>query len=103
MVEAKVVINFSSPNDIQEVQEVEKKEEKNIEKKQTNEKEKQEIKATWSLEIPKINLIAEISEGTTEEILNKYIGHFENTSRWNGNVGLAAHNRRISCKLFWQN
>jgi len=56
----------------------------------------------WSIEIPSINLTAKIAEGTTEEIMNEYVGHFENTELWNGNVGLAAHNRRISCKLFWK-
>lgn len=54
----------------------------------------------WQIEIPKINLIAPIEEGTTEEIMNKYVGHFENTEKWIGNIGLAAHNRRISGKLF---
>lgn len=57
----------------------------------------------WSIEIPAISLIAEIGEGTTDEIMNKYVGHFTNTELWQGNIGLAAHNRRISCKLFWKN
>jgi len=57
----------------------------------------------WTIEIPAINLKADIEEGTTDEVMNKYVGHFENTKIWNGNVGLAAHNRRISCKLFWKN
>lgn len=56
----------------------------------------------WSIEIPAINLTAEIGEGTTDETMNKYVGHFTNTEFWQGNVGLAAHNRRISCKLFWK-
>lgn len=33
----------------------------------------------WRLEIPKIELYADINEGTSEEILNKYVGHFEET------------------------
>ena len=45
------------------------------------------------LKIPKLKLEAEISEGTDLEILGKYIGHFKSTPLWNGNVGLAAHNR----------
>lgn len=61
---------------------------------------KEEYYNNWYIEIPKINLIAPISEGTTQEIMSKYVGHFENTSVWEGNVGLAAHNRRISSKLF---
>ena len=31
----------------------------------------------WKIEIPKINLDAEISEGTDRETLNEYVGHFE--------------------------
>lgn len=54
-------------------------------------------KNIWQVEIPKINLVATIEEGTSEEIMNKYVGHFEITEKWNGNVGLAAHNRRLSC------
>lgn len=61
---------------------------------------KEEYYNNWYIEIPKINLIAPISEGTTQETMSKYVGHFENTSVWEGNVGLAAHNRRLSSKLF---
>lgn len=36
----------------------------------------------WYLEIPKISLVAtEISEGTTTEVMEYYIGHFEETSK----------------------
>ena len=54
----------------------------------------------WQIEIPVILLIADISEGTTKEILNKYVGHFENTSKEEGNVGLAAHNRGYEVNYF---
>ena len=47
----------------------------------------------WCLEIEKIGLIAEISEGTDEKTLDYFIGHFSNTPVKVGNVGLAAHNR----------
>lgn len=47
---------------------------------------------TWQLEIPKIGLTGPIVEGTTPEVINLYIGHFTETVRDNGNVGLAAHN-----------
>ena len=50
-------------------------------------------KDIWYLEIPKINLKADIKEGTTKEIMDEYIGHFEETNKDKGNVGLAAHNR----------
>lgn len=49
----------------------------------------------WQIEIPKIDLIAPIAQDTTQEVMKKYVGHFTNTAIWKGNVGLAAHNRRI--------
>lgn len=61
---------------------------------------KLEEKENWILEIPKINLKAEISEGTARDILDKYIGHFEETSMDNGNIGLAAHNRGYKVNYF---
>lgn len=54
----------------------------------------------WQVEIPSIDLVAPISEGTSQEVMREFVGHFENTNIWNGNIGLAAHNRRISNKLF---
>lgn len=59
-----------------------------------------EFPDNWKLEIPKINLDAKIVEGTTDEILNKYIGHFEETGVLNGNVALAAHNRGYDVNYF---
>ena len=54
----------------------------------------------WQIKIPIIGLVAPISQGTTQEVMREYVGHFEHTSLWKGNIGLAAHNRRISNKLF---
>ena len=54
----------------------------------------------WTIEIPVIGLKAQIEEGTTDEILNKYVGHFEETQKQNGNVGLAAHNRGYPVNYF---
>lgn len=54
----------------------------------------------WKIEIPSINLNAKIEEGTKPEILNEYVGHFEETQKWNGNVGLAAHNRGYKVNYF---
>lgn len=59
--------------------------------------EKDEI---WQIEIPEIFLIANISEGTTKEVLNQYVGHFETTSKELGNIGLAAHNRGYDVNYF---
>lgn len=62
---------------------------------------KSELKSyNWELEIPKIELKAEISEGTNKETMDKYIGHFDNTSLWQGNIGLAAHNRGYPVNYF---
>ncbi len=44
----------------------------------------------WKLVIPKINVSANIQEGTNGEVINNYIGHFQETPVINGNVGLIA-------------
>lgn len=54
----------------------------------------------WYLEIPVINLKAYIREGTEKETLDNYIGHFEETQKINGNIGLAAHNRGYKNNYF---
>lgn len=54
----------------------------------------------WQLEIPNINLKADIAEGTTQEILKNNIGHFEETPILKGNVCLASHNRGSSGYFF---
>lgn len=54
----------------------------------------------WYIEIPKIGLYAPIEEGTDDEILNRSVGHFEDTSRRSGNCGLAAHNRGYKVNYF---
>ena len=46
-----------------------------------------------TLEIPSIGLSVNIYQGTDSAALKKGAGHFTNTSIWNGNVSLAAHNR----------
>ena len=45
------------------------------------------------LEIPALDLSIRIYQGTDSKTLAKGIGHFEDTSIWEGNVCLAAHNR----------
>lgn len=45
------------------------------------------------LKIEKINLNATVKEGSNNDILKEYIGHISETSKYNGNIGLAAHNR----------
>lgn len=54
----------------------------------------------WYLEIPSIHLKANIAEGTSKEVLDKFIGHFEESKDWMGNVCLAAHNRGYENNYF---
>ena len=56
--------------------------------------------SNWTSTIPQINLQAEIAEGTTQDVLNKYVGHFTETPQTTGNVGLAAHNRGYDVNYF---
>ena len=46
-----------------------------------------------TLKIPAIGVNVRIYEGTSNSQLAKGAGHFTDTSIWNGNVSLAAHNR----------
>lgn len=61
---------------------------------------KTKTKQVWKIEIPKINLKATISEGTSKEVMDEYVGHFEDTSKDKGNIGLAAHNRGYKVNYF---
>ncbi len=54
----------------------------------------------WEISIPKINLTAQISNGTTKEVMDKYVGHFDISDIWDGNVALAAHNRGYKVNYF---
>ena len=72
----------------------------NIEKEEIPVIEQIDKREIWQIEIPKIFLIADISEGTTKGVLNQYVGHFERTSKENGNIGLAAHNRGYDVNYF---
>ena len=69
-----------------------------------NEQKEKEIEETkeniWQVEIPRINLIAPIAEGATQEVMLEFVGHFEDTSIWEGNIGLAAHNRGYPINYF---
>ena len=75
-------------------------EENNIETEEVVEEKTEEIKQIGTIKIPIFNLIAPVAEGTTDEIMNQYVGHFENTSLWDGNIGLAAHNRGYPVNYF---
>lgn len=58
------------------------------------------IEENWFLEIPSIYLKAPIKEGTTKEVMDQFIGHFEESKKWTGNICLAAHNRGYENNYF---
>ena len=60
----------------------------------------EQVKENWTLQIPEINLFAEIHEGTSQEVMQKFVGHFEETNIEYGNIGLAAHNRGYEVNYF---
>lgn len=45
------------------------------------------------LSIPDLDHSVKVYEGTTNSVLSKGVGHFKETSIWDGNVCLASHNR----------
>lgn len=73
-----------------------------IKKKDNNKNQKEEIVdlGSWYIKIPSINLEAPIDEGTDLETLNTKVGHFEETVKDYGNIGLAAHNRGYKQNYF---
>lgn len=52
------------------------------------------------LTIERIGLNATVKEGTSNEVLLNYIGHIEETAIYDGNVGLAGHNRGTENSYF---
>ena len=52
------------------------------------------------LTIEKINWRATVKDGSTQEILKEYIGHISETAKYDGNIGLAAHNRANKYSYF---
>lgn len=88
-------INQETKENIPQVKNQENNDEQNI--NDTQEKIKN---ANWKITIPKISLEAEISEGTRKEVMDKFVGHFDETTKTSGNVGLAAHNRGYSVNYF---
>ena len=68
-------------------------------KEQNNESLDIEI-GNWYIEIPSINLKAPIAEGTDIDTLNTKVGHFNETDKTVGNIGLAAHNRGYEYNYF---
>jgi LPXTG-site transpeptidase (sortase) family protein len=88
-------------NEINEKENTNNKEENNTKETNTVEAKKENTaKTEWKIEIEAISLSAQIAEGTTDQVMNKYVGHFETTSKKKGNIGLAAHNRGYPVNYF---
>ena len=49
-----------------------------------------------TLKISEIDLSVKVYDGTTASSMKKGVGHFIDTSYWNGNIGLAGHNRGVN-------
>lgn len=79
---------------------IDKKEENSIEKEDIETAQENIDTKKWQIEIPKISLIAPIENGTDSDILNQYVGHFDETQKVEGNIGLAAHNRGYTVNYF---
>lgn len=91
-----VLVELSSNNINQET----KEDTPLIENENQNNNITEEKTTNWKLMIPKISLEAEVSEGTRKEVMDKFVGHFEETTKTSGNVGLAAHNRGYPVNYF---
>lgn len=59
---------------------------------QTNVEKTAQNQEEWKIVIPKLNLAGNIKEGTQQEVLVDYVGHFTQTPQWEGNIGLIANN-----------
>ncbi len=57
-----------------------------------------EIKYNWQIAIPKINLIAPISEGSDIVTLRNNVGHITGTGLSKGNISLAGHTNTANYK-----
>lgn len=104
-----MVVNIIKPkyhlkNEIEIQRQTEEKVNKAIKEDQITQEEyeikQEETYEEWKIEIPSLSLIADISEGTDKETLSKYVGHFEQTPKKEGNVCLAGHNRGYYVNYF---
>ena len=84
----------------EEIHEEKNKEISKESKVEIQKEEKKDKELNWYIEIPKVELKAEISEGTTKEVLDIYVGLFNESTKLLGNVCLAAHNRGYRVNYF---
>ncbi len=73
---------------------------KNLEEDNTSNLDEVNTLDNWYIQIDKIALKAPIQEGTSQKILEDYVGHFEESSKNLGNICLAAHNRGYKNNYF---
>ncbi|MBO6244607.1 MAG: class D sortase [Clostridia bacterium] len=98
--------SIKQPNDIEQQETLQNTEKTNNMKKIkedekiNNEPQKNSQDFVWQIQIPAINLNALIAEGTSKEVMDEFVGHFEETVKRNGNIGLAAHNRGYKVNYF---
>jgi len=52
-----------------------------------------------TLSIPKLNINVKVYEGETLDNMKTGVGHFSDTSVWDGNVGIAGHNRGVPSSI----
>lgn len=52
------------------------------------------------LDIPSVGISEDIYESTSDEAMKKGLGHFDATSGWEGNIGLAGHNRGTYGRMY---
>ena len=100
---AKILISFIpekgiSDNTIQENQDIQDGEVEEIDQDSLPYTEE----TIGKLKIPKLEIEAEIKEGIDLETLANSIGHFKNSSLWDGNVALASHNRGSSVAHYFE-
>lgn len=67
---------------------------------ETNKVEEWSENILGTITIDKINLKAFVKEGSTSDVLKDYIGHMPETAKYDGNIGLAAHNRGTTNSYF---
>ncbi len=58
------------------------------------------IEEQWYIQIDKISLKAPIAKDTTKDVLENYVGHFNESPLDKGNICLAAHNRGYKNNYF---
>ena len=77
-----------------------RQEDKNTKLIEEIKKQMKETETDWEIRIPRISLIAQIEESISKEVMNRSVGHFEETRKKEGNIGLAAHNRGYPVNYF---